>query len=169
MRLVESIIVLFATVAVCMDLNQERIDNRWIAFGWLIGSSYQLLENGLKGIGIFLLGAAVPILMLYLLFVFRMIGAGDIKMLSVLGGFMGPVAIVVCMGISFIFGAVLSLAVMILCGNLMSRLRYFTGYFHRLTTTKEIIPYIHKGKRMENIHFSVPILMSVLLFAGGFY
>lgn len=165
----EGILVLFATVAVCMDLNQERIDNRWIAFGWLCGFSYQLSQYGLKGIGIFFLGAAVPIFTLYVLFFFRMLGAGDIKMLSVLGGFMGSVPILICIGLSFLFGAVISLATMILCGNLMSRLRYFAGYFNRLTTTKEVVPYMIRGKRMENIHFSVPILMGVLLFAGGFY
>lgn len=165
----KSIAVLFTTVAVCMDLNWEKIDNRWIMFGWLTGFSYRLWKSGLKGTGIFLVGALVPVLILYLLFVFRMIGAGDIKLLSVLGGFMGPSAVVVCIGISFLFGAVFSLAVLILCGNLKSRLRYFAGYFNRFITTKEIIPYIRKGRQMENIHFSVPILMSVLLFAGGFY
>lgn len=169
MRLVESIAVLYTTIAVCMDLNREKIDNPWIVFGWFVGFFYQLWKRGLKGTGIFLLGALVPVVILYLLFVFRMIGAGDIKLFSVLGGFMGPAAVAVCIGISFLFGAALSLAVLILCGNLKSRLRYFAGYFNRLITTKEIIPYLRKGRRMENIHFSVPILMSVLLFAGGFY
>lgn len=165
----EGILVLFSTVAVCMDLNCEKIDNRWIAIGWLLGFSYQLIQQGLKGIGIFFLGAAVPIVILYVLFWFRMIGAGDVKMLSVLGGFMGPKTILICMGIAFICGAVISLAVMILCGNLMSRLRYFAGYLIQLTTEKRVVPYMRKGRYMENIHFSVPILMGVLLFVGGFY
>lgn len=167
--MIDGILVAFTTAAVCMDLNREKIDNRWIALGWLIGFSYQLIEQGLRGIGVFFLGAAVPIVLLYLLFWFRMIGAGDIKLLSVLGGFMGPISAAVCVGISFIFGAVLSLAVMILCGNLMSRLRYFTTYFTRLAATKQVVPYMQKGRRMENIHFSIPILMGVLIFVGGFY
>lgn len=167
--MVDGILIVFATVAVCMDLNRERIDNRLIALGWILGFSYQLIQEGLRGIGIFFAGAVIPILFLYLLFYFRMIGAGDIKLLSVLGGFMGPVASAICVGISLAFGAILSLAILILCGNLVSRLRYFTDYFTRLVTTKEVVPYMVSGRRMENFHFSIPILMGILLFAGGYY
>ena len=167
--MINGILVVFTTVAVCMDLSREKIDNRWIAFGWLIGFSYQLIVHGLRGIGIFFLGAAVPILLLYLLCWFRMMGAGDIKLLSVLGGFMGPVSAAACVGVSLAFGAVFSLGMIILCGNLMSRLRYFTTYFTRLAATKQVVPYMQKGRRMENIHFSIPILMGVLIFVGGFY
>ena len=167
--MVNGILIVFATVAVCMDLKREKIDNRWIAVGWVLGFTYQLVQRGLPGVGIFLAGAAVPILLLYLLFYFRMIGAGDVKLLSVLGGFMGPVSVAVCAGISLVFGAVLSLGVLILCGNLVPRLRYFTGYFIQLMTTKKVAPYMVRGRRMENIHFSVPVLMGILLFAGGYY
>ncbi len=167
--MVDGILIVFATVAVCMDLNRERIDNRLIALGWILGFSYQLIQEGLRGIGIFFAGAAIPILLLYLLFYFRMIGAGDIKLLSVLGGFMGPAASAICVGVSLVFGAILSLAILILCGNLVSRLRYFTDYFTRLVTTKEVVPYMVSGRRMENLHFSIPILMGILLFAGGYY
>lgn len=167
--MVNHALVMFTTVAVCMDLDRQKIDNQWIFLGWIAGFSYQIIRRGLRGAGIFFLGSAVPVLLLYLLFWFRMLGAGDIKLLSVLGGFMGPVAVTVCIGYSLVFGAVLSLAVLILCGNFLSRLRYFTGYLKRITTTKQVVPYMVRGKRMENIHFSIPILMGVLLFAGGFY
>lgn len=167
--MIDGILVVFTTVAVCMDLSRERIDNRWIALGWLLGFSYQLMQYGLKGIGIFLAGAVIPILLLYLLFWFRMMGAGDIKLLSVLGGFMGPITGSVCVGISFLFGAVFSIGVFILWGNLMPRLRYFTDYFTRFIETKEVVPYMIRGRRLENIHFSIPILMGVLLFVGGYY
>lgn len=167
--MIDHVLIVFTTAAVCMDLNRQKIDNRWIALGWLGGFSYQFVRDGLKGAGIFFLGSIVPILLLYLLFWFRMLGAGDIKLLSVLGGFMGPMSILICIGYSLVFGAVLSLAVLILCGNFLSRLRYFTGYLKRITVTKQVVPYMVRGKRMENIHFTVPVLMGVLLFAGGVY
>ena len=82
---------------------------------------------------------------------------------------MGPLASFICMGLSFAFGAVISLAILILCGNLRSRLRYFTDYFIRFSVTKKLDSYMIRGSRMEHMHFSVPVLMSVLLFVGGVY
>ena len=167
--MVNGILIVFVTVAVCMDLNRERIDNYWIGIGWIFGCVHQVMQNGLNGIGMFFAGAAIPVFLLYLLFWFRMLGAGDIKLLSVAGGFMGPLSSLICVGLSFVFGAIISIAILILCGNLMPRLRYFAEYISQFSMTKRWIPYIRKGPHMENLHFSIPILMSVLMYVGGFY
>jgi len=98
-----------------------------------------------------------------------MIGAGDIKLLSVLGGIMGVPDILICMIWSVIFGAVLSAAILIICGDLSRRLTYFTNYFKLYFRTGKRIPYRREGSRPEHIHFSVPVLMGVLLWIGGFY
>ena len=98
-----------------------------------------------------------------------MLGAGDIKLLSVIGGFVGPRASLIWLGLSLVFGAVISLAILILCGNFKSRLRYFTDYFIQLSTTKKEVPYMVKGFQMEHIHFSLPVLLSVLMYVGGLY
>ncbi len=167
--MVNGILVVFTTAAVCMDLDREKIDNRWILLGWISGLVYQIQKSGLVGMGMFFSGAMIPVLLLYVLFRLRMIGAGDIKLLSVVGGFMGPRSSLICLGLSLVFGAIISLAILILCGNFKSRLRYFTEYFIQFSTTKKSIPYMVKGSRMEHIHFSVPVLMSVLMYVGGLY
>lgn len=164
-----NILIAFTSVAVCMDLIWQKIDNRFIALGWILGFSFQMYRYQLKGIGFFFLGSAVPILLLYWLFWFRMLGAGDIKLLSVLGGFMGPRSVTICIGFSLFFGAVLSLAILILCGNFLARLKYFNEYLKHFIKTKQVRPYMIRGDRMENFHFSIPILLGVLLFTGGVY
>lgn len=163
------ILLLIATTAACMDVARDKIDNFWIFSCWALGLGYQIGHRGLPGLGYFFLGAILPILLLYLLFLFRMLGAGDIKLLSVLGGFMGPAAVLKCVGFSFLLGAVLAAAFIVLCGNLISRLWYFANYIQKVFATKKLIPYYRPGKRMENMHFSIPILMGVMLYAGGFY
>lgn len=167
--MVNGILVVFTTAAVCMDLNQERIDNRLIGIGWFLGCVYQVVQNGLKGVGLFFVGAFIPIALLYVLFWFRMMGAGDIKLLSAVGGFMGPWSSLMCVGLSLVFGAILSVAILILCGNFSLRLRYFADYISHLSVTGKRVPYMEKGFRMEHIHFSVPVLMAVLVYVGGFY
>ena len=104
---------------------------------------------------------------LYPLFRFRMIGAGDIKLLSAVGGFMDFSAICWCMFCSFLIGAALSAAVLATCGDFSRRLRYFSRYFHNYFQTGKVVPYRKYGMQPEHIHFSVPVFLSVLLYAGG--
>lgn len=163
------LVIGIAFTAACMDLATEKIANNGILAFALIGIGYQLSTSGVTGLCRYLSGAAIPLLMLFILFVFRMLGPGDIKLLSVLGGIMGAAAIVRCIVISFLFGAALSAAFIVACGNLQQRLRYFADYVSHFIHTKEIRPYYKSGAQIENIHFSIPIFMSVMLYAGGFY
>lgn len=157
------------TVAVCMDLMQDRIDNGWILMAWVLGLGYQMGAGGGPGIARFLAGAVLPLLLLYILFRFRMLGAGDIKLLSAVGGFMSISAICWCIFFSFLFGAVLSAAILVTCGDFSRRLRYFNRYFQNYFHTGRIVPYRKSGRQPEHIHFSVPVFLSVLLYAGGVY
>lgn len=167
--MIKCLLVVFTIGAVGMDLFRQKIENGWICLGWLTGLVFQICQHQGNGVLSFILGSIVPIAFLYVLFLFRMMGAGDIKLLSVIGGLMGPVSILHCLFFSLLFGAIVSFVVLIMCDNLFTRLRYFTEYFKRLLETKEILPYMVRGKRMENVHFSVPIFMGVLLYVGGMY
>jgi Flp pilus assembly protein, protease CpaA len=106
---------------------------------------------------------------------FHMLGAGDIKLLSAVGGFLGVPAILKCMIVSFLSGAVLSIGIILVCGNLPQRLTKFFNYFQTYFTKRkyqkktEPVPYYDGKWGMECIHFSVPVLMGVLLWIGGFY
>lgn len=174
MVITTQIIVLYiAVVAVCMDLCYQKVDNLFLFIFLILGFIYQIGMHGFCGMVHFFFGIGVPVLCLYMLFLFRMLGAGDIKVLSVLGGWIGPGCIAKCIVISILSGAVLSVLVIFVCGNLKERLQYFKTYFDLVIHTKDIlkkdkiIPYYTPGNRMENIHFTVPILMSVVIYAGG--
>lgn len=163
------LLLTLAVIAAVMDLYSEKIANRCIYLFWILGLGYQTGFCGIGGIWRFFKGAAVPVVLLFGLFLFRMLGPGDIKLLSALGGIMGVTAIFKCIIISFLIGAVLSAAFIAVSGNLRQRLRYFTGYLSQFIKTKKIVPYYKPGKQLENIHFAIPVLLSVMLYAGGFY
>ena len=107
MSLQHCLVLTVATGAVWMDLRTRRIANEWIITAWIAGLVTQLIRYGAAGAGIFLFGMLFPILALYILFYFHMLGAGDIKLLSAVGGFLGVPAILKCMIVSFLSGAVL--------------------------------------------------------------
>ena len=101
--------VVISAMAVWMDLREEAVDNSWVLFSIMAGFLLQLLEKGPKGMIIFLTGAAVPLILLGILFIFRMLGAGDVKILCALGGIMGPRTVTECIVYSLLAGAGISL------------------------------------------------------------
>ena len=162
--------VVISAVAVWMDLKDASVDNGWILFSFIMGLVIKVMEKGPKGGIIFLTGAAVPVILLGILFVLRMLGAGDIKLLCALGGIMGPRTIVECIVYSLLAGALISLAILLSTGGIRQRILYLCQYMNEFYCTGEIRPYYRKGMEFpENFHFTVPVFLSVLLYAGGVY
>lgn len=161
--------LIVAGVAVLMDLRTAKVDNGWILFSLCTGCFYRLLRQGFAGLLPFFLGVCFPLLLLGILFCFRMLGPGDIKVFCVLGGLLGIRRISCCMLYALFFGGVLSLFLLLTYGDIRQRFHYFFRYIQDLMLTGEAKPYLRKGMAPENIHFTVPILMSILLYAGGFY
>ena len=91
------LLLTIAGIAVLMDLYEMRIKNSWIICSFIAGLTYSIWSGNRHGIVQFVLGTAVPIVLLGWLFYFRMLGTGDIKLFCVLGGLMGPYHILWCM------------------------------------------------------------------------
>ena len=103
-------------------------------------------------------------------YLFHMIGAGDIKLLCALGGIMGPRTVMECIVYSLLAGAGISLAILISTGGIRRRFLYLYQYMNEFYCTGEIRPYYRKGMSFpENFHFTVPIFLSAVLYAGGVY
>lgn len=158
----------FSAGAAGMDLSRAGVDNGWILL-WL---AVRFLTAARAGPETFLqsvFGMLIPLLLLFPFFLFRMLGAGDIKTLAVLGSMFGPQAILSCMFCTFLFGAVLSLFTFLIDGGFRERFRFLTGWFLRCLASGRSVPYLRQGVRWESLHMTIPILMAVLLWAGGWY
>ena len=102
----QMLLLTIAGIAVLMDLYEMRIKNSWIICSFIAGLSYSIWSGNRHGIVQYVLGMAVPLVLLGWLFYFRMLGSGDIKLFCVLGGLMGPYHIVWCMWYAGLAGAV---------------------------------------------------------------
>ena len=71
----------------------ERVVNGFIVVLFLTGFFWQMGENGIVGALSGGLGLLLPCVLLFPLFYFRMLGAGDIKLFSGLGIFLGVTAV----------------------------------------------------------------------------
>lgn len=82
---------------------------------------------------------------------------------------MGVSKIGKCILASFLLGAVFSFTILVFCGSFCQRIQYLISYFRELIRTGEVRPYYQRGMALENFHFTVPVFMSVMLYAGGVY
>lgn len=127
------------------DVREHRIPNWWILGAVLCGMSLSAItapdgETALAA-GKYLVRLAVTVAVLFPLFLVRMVGAGDIKMIGVMMAYLGFSMGIRAMAYGCILGAVLALTKLLVQRNLRRRLTYLFVYFRRLFQTKEIVPY----------------------------
>ena len=99
---------LYLFVASAMDLCWRRVSNYWILYGLVSGFFFSFVDAGLFGGGGFGLGMGSPgiagslqglifSLPFMVLYAFRLLGAGDVKLLMVVGSFLGGRALYRCL------------------------------------------------------------------------
>ena len=72
--------------------------------------------------------------------------------------------------LSFLTGAGISAALLIFNHNFCERILYFIEYVKCTVGTGKISSYRRKNiAAPENFHFTIPVFISVLLYAGGIY
>lgn len=162
-------LISIGALAVFWDLWKDKIPNSLVIAGLGLGCCWQITAKGLYGILDFLGGAILPLLLLAVLFYFRMMGAGDIKLFAAIGSFVGMKTVLMCMMFSFLAGAVISIFLIFRRGILRKRLTYFFAYFSNYYQTKNWIPYRNRMERECSIHFSLPVFISLMMYVGGIY
>ena len=107
-------------------------------------------------------GAALPVFLLGWLFRFRMMGAGDIKLLSVLGMLLGPGSVLRCIYYTLLYGSIFSIGILCANQNIRERFLYLAAYIRQYLYTRQITPYRGRWDSRSNLHMTVPVLMAVL-------
>ena len=162
--------VVVAGVAMVMDLNNARVDNGWLLFSLGLGVIVRCMDCDLRGLLLGVAGGIFPLMLLGCFFSFHMLGAGDIKLFCVLGTLLGIKDVGKCMIVSFFLGAVFSFAILLSTGDVFARFYYLFCYIREFMQTGVKKPYCQNGvSAPENFHFTVPVFLSIVLFAGGVY
>ena len=148
-----------------MDLRSDKISNRLILFGLFLAFPYQIFLNGWRGIFVFSFHAILPVLLFYLLYRCKALGAGDIKLLSLISVFSAKDQFF--RGITYIFaaGAMIGMCKLIRKRILLQRLKTLWNYAGQTILTGSLS--VYDGKRGDGywnnrIHFSIPILLGYI-------
>jgi prepilin peptidase CpaA len=162
----ESLLLLILLIALFFDLSTHKIPNKLILWGGFIGSIFFFYEQGIAKIGILFMGMLLPIVILVLPYTIGALGAGDVKLFSIMSAFIGIVPTFTCIFYSFCVGAVISLFILLYKKSLLNRLKYFLTYFITVVHTGKLIPYydVTKDGYQYTMHFSIAILLGT-----GFY
>lgn len=157
-----------ASAALVSDLRSGRIGNWLSAAGLTAAVLCHLAEPAT--FWLCPAGAAVPLLLGWPLFRLHMIGAGDVKLLMALGALTGAADFWPFLAVVLVFGGVLSLVLMLAFSGVKGRLLYFSSWVSRGLRTGKWAPYRTGGtERTENFHFTVPVLMAAVCYAGGMF
>ncbi|MBQ6385892.1 MAG: prepilin peptidase [Lachnospiraceae bacterium] len=172
------------TAAIC-DLATDRIGNPLILAGfagglvlhatsgssaeaaeWLAGSLVLHTTSGISaGAAEWLAGALMPLAAGLILHRFRLMGAGDAKLLAAIGCMTGPYLLLKITFLSLLFGAVFSLLIMLFFTGFRERFRRLADYLVLSSISGGTPVHYRSGGGAlapEEFHFSVPVLMAVM-------
>lgn len=157
-----SCLVLIVLFAVIQDLYLYKIKNQLIVIGLIVGVLFLLSDGGGEVVAIHLLGMLLPLVLLFPLFALRMLGAGDIKLFSVIGLFLGPSLGLSVMLFSAFFGAIQALCALCKNRNFKERFLYFFQFINRKRTYSSYNYYCASEDNYKNaIHFSISIFLAL--------
>lgn len=148
--------------AIVTDVRKGRISNRLMIAGLLAGIILQTAAQGAAGVGTWLSGVSIPVILCSILFFMRALGAGDVKLFSVIGGLSDLKTIWYCMLFAFVAGAVLACLKMVRKRIFWSRIFCFRDYIQRVFIFGKLLPYDElTGEERQQadhvMHFSVAI------------
>ncbi|MCT4597599.1 MAG: prepilin peptidase [Vallitalea sp.] len=135
------LIILLLTISLYTDTKTYKIKNNVVLLFLLLGLIINYVYLGVNGIQIWFIGFIVPIIILFILFVVSMIGAGDIKLISAIGGILGIEFLINSSKYIIIVAALIAIIKMIRHKQLISRLVYFYNYILDIIITRKVSSY----------------------------
>lgn len=153
------------TIAVTSDLRTYRISNK-VTFGFtLFGLVSNLIADGARGMLFSVQGLMLPIVSLMLLYIMRAVGAGDVKLLSAIGAFMGSGFVLNVILYTFLCGGIIAALLILLRRNGTERLRYLILYVRSCILAVSLLEYSDLTERFDGskFHFSPAIAFGTIM------
>ena len=171
--LIVLLVLLF--LAAVWDFCCGKIPNMLVVTGICYGIIRLLSENEILR---YISGIIIPLIVFFPLYKIGVIGAGDVKLFSMLGFYLLCSELIYCIFISFLLGALLSILSFIRYENFLERMSYAFSYLKDCICQGHFRYYYldSKGNILSDsecsrtkIHFAIPIFISVLLHVGGVF
>ncbi|MDR3390401.1 MAG: prepilin peptidase [Sulfuriferula sp.] len=104
-------------IATWHDVRSHRIPNALILTGWISGVLLSAGLNGMTGIASAIAGGIIGLAALLPFYLIRTLGAGDVKLMAVVGVFLGPGGVLMAILGTFLAGGIMALVMAIRMGT----------------------------------------------------
>ncbi|MCI9416348.1 MAG: prepilin peptidase [Eubacterium sp.] len=150
-------------LAAVEDVRSGKVSNRLIATGLMTGVFVQIYERRVCGVYYFLGNISIPVILLYLLFQMRVLGAGDIKLFSMIGGILTIQELFAIMAYSFIAAGAGAGLYLVVDQQRRQKLYYAGRYLLDFVRTGKIEPYLPPfASESFSFALSVPVLFGAV-------
>jgi prepilin peptidase CpaA len=134
-------VLILLLFAVYFDREYFKIKNEIVLAGLVAGVLTNLLNEGVKGILDSMLGIVLPIILLFILFALKMLGAGDLKLFAAVGAITGFKFILYSMAVSMLFAGVLAVIIIAFRKNAAHRFKHLFNYLKLCLLTLKLHEY----------------------------
>ena len=164
-KLIILLILLF--LALLSDLRTYKIKNSITYAFMFVGLTANATMKGFEGIIFSLNGIMLPAVCLLILYIMKIIGAGDVKLLSAIGAIMGAGFAFHASVFSFLCGGVIASVIMLRRHNGAERFRYLILYIKNCLLSGLLLQYADfKDKQAGGrFHFSIAVAAGTVLVA----
>lgn len=159
------LLLVLLLIAAMEDIHYGRVSNRLIVIGLGVGFCVQLYQYSIVGIFIFIWNVCVPIILFFLLFLMRVLGAGDIKLFSMIGSMLTVRDIGWIILFSFLWGGVIAFVILFRAEHKWKRLKGNFLYLWNCVVQRKAISYEPpEDEEILYMPFAVPILLGMVTF-----
>lgn len=153
------IVSVLLLLALASDLKTYKIKNSITYSFMLAGLTVNFVGGGAGGLVFSLQGMILPAAVLFVLYVMKVLGAGDIKLLSAVGAVMGAGFVMHATACSFICGGIIALGLILARQNGAERFKYVLLYVKSCFLTMNLLQYedLEDRQRSGKFHFSIAI------------
>lgn len=165
MSLQAVLLILLLVLSLISDIRTYKIKNIITLPFTVAGLVVNCILYGTNGLKLSVIGWLVAVLMLFMLYALRMLGAGDVKLFGAVGAIMGYAFTVDSILYSFIFGGIIGVFYLIARKNAAKRLKYLLTYLKSCFLSFRLLDYSDfkdKG-RGDSFRFSYAALPGTLL------
>jgi len=158
-----ALLMMLLLMSLISDVKTRKIKNLIVFSFMVMGVLIGLCETGLVGILNSMCGIILPILILFPLFVLKMLGAGDIKCFSAIGAIMGAGFAAESIIYSFIVGGVIALIIMLFNNNAVKRFKGLLNYLKTCILTFSITQYDDLKRSEGAFRFTYAVVIGVII------
>lgn len=147
-------------LSVVSDIKTHKIKNTITIPFAVLGVVTNTLQNGLPGLNASLLGMFAPVMLLFILYALKMLGAGDIKLLAATGAIIGIRYSISCIAYSFLFGGLIALILVLVRKNSYERFKHLITYMKCCFLSHRLLQYEYCTIKPCNstFHFTYAII-----------